>query len=94
MKNTTLFLIQSPYSQLDKIWRELRQIAQADDPIVIMGDAALQVSQNIIDTFSNLYCLSSEQSLLNDEVKDHVKIIEYAQFADLIVQFDRCITLK
>ncbi|RZF54716.1 hypothetical protein EXE30_05700 [Acinetobacter halotolerans] len=94
MKTNTLFLIQSPYSQLDKMWADVCQMAQADDSIVIMGDAALYIPQTILDRFSHLYCLSSEQSLLNVEIKEHVKIIEYTQFADLVLQFDRCVTLK
>ncbi|ENW96489.1 hypothetical protein [Acinetobacter sp. NIPH 298] len=94
MQNTTLFLIQPPYSQLDKMWADLCQMAQADDSIVIMGDAALHIPQTILDRFSHLYGLSSEQSLLNVEIKEYVKIIEYTQFADLVLHFDRCVTLK
>ena len=94
MKNSTLFLIQSPYNNVNKILDELSQMAKADDHIVMMGDSVLQVTDAVVDTYPNIYCLSNEQSLLQDDLKEHVRILEYAQFADLVLQFQRCITLK
>ena len=44
MQNSTLFLIQAPFSQMDKTWQELSDMANADDSIVIMGDAILQIN--------------------------------------------------
>ena len=94
MQNSTLFLIQAPFSKMDATWQELSDMANAHDAIVIMGDAILQLNVTIIDRFAQLYCLSNEQSLLADQFKPAVKMIDYAQFADLVVQFERCVTLK
>lgn len=94
MQNSTLFLIQAPFSQMDKTWQELSDMANTNDAIVIMGDAILQINASIIDRFARLYCLSNEHSLLADQFKVAVKMIDYAQFADLVVQFERCVTLK
>ncbi|MDH0030198.1 MULTISPECIES: hypothetical protein [unclassified Acinetobacter] len=94
MKNSTLFLIQSPYNNFNKILDELSQMAKADDHIVMMGDSVLQVTDAVVDIYQNIYCLSNEQSLLQDDLKEHVRILEYAQFTDLVLQFQRCITLK
>ena len=94
MKNSTLFLIQSPYNNVNKILDELSQMAKADDHIVMMGDSVLQVTDAVVDTYPNIYCLNNEQSLLQDALKQHIRILEYAQFADLVLQFQRCITLK
>ena len=38
MKNSTLFLVQSPYNNVNKILDELAHMAKADDHIVMMGD--------------------------------------------------------
>ena len=94
MKNSTLFLIQSPYNNFNKILDELAHMAKADDHIVMMGDSVLQVTDAVVDTYPNIYCLNNEQSLLQDALKQHIRILEYAQFADLVLQFQRCITLK
>lgn len=94
MKNSTLFLVQSPYNNVNKILDELAHIAKADDHIVMMGDSVLQVTDAVVDIYQNIYCLNNEQSLLQDALKQHIRILEYAQFADLVLQFQRCITLK
>ncbi|ENU32976.1 hypothetical protein [Acinetobacter parvus] len=94
MKNSTLFLVQSPYNNVNKILDELAHMAKADDHIVMMGDSVLQVTDAVVDTYPNIYCLNNEQSLLQDALKQHIRILEYAQFADLVLQFQRCITLK
>ena len=94
MKNSTLFLVQSPYNNVNKILDELAHMAKADDHIVMMGDSVLQVTDAVVDIYQNIYCLNNEQSLLQDALKQHVRILEYAQFADLVLQFQRCITLK
>ena len=94
MKNSTLFLVQSPYNNVNKILDELAHMAKADDHIVMMGDSVLQVTDAVVDTYQNIYCLNNEQSLLQDALKQHIRILEYAQFAELVLQFQRCITLK
>ena len=94
MKNSTLFLVQSPYNNVNKILDELAHMAKADDHIVMMGDSVLQVTDAVVDTYPNIYCLNTEQSLLQDALKQHIRILEYAQFAELVLQFQRCITLK
>ena len=94
MKNSTLFLVQSPYNNVNKILDELSQMAKADDHIVMMGDSVLQVTDAVVDIYQNIYCLNNEQSLLQDALKQHIRILEYAQFAELVLQFQRCITLK
>ena len=94
MKNSTLFLVQSPYNNVNKILDELAHMAKADDHIVMMGDSVLQVTDAVVDIYQNIYCLNNEQSLLQDALKQHIRILEYAQFADLVLKFQRCITLK
>ena len=94
MANTTLFLIQAAYSNTEKVWIDLAEMAQTDDSIIVLGDAVLQITLNIVKDYSNLYCLSNEQTLLNDDVKEHISVIEYTELADLVLQFRRCVTLK
>lgn len=94
MENSTLFLIQSPYYNTDKTWIELTHMANVDDHIVMMGDSVLQVTNAVVDSYPNIYCLSNEESLLQDNLKERVNILEYTQFAELVLQFQRCVSLK
>ena len=94
MKNSTLFLVQSPYNNVNKILDELAHMAKADDHIVMMGDSVLQVTDAVVDTYPNIYCLSNEQSLLQNRLKERVGILKYTQFAELVLQFQRCVSLK
>ncbi|MFI7905353.1 DsrH like protein, partial [Acinetobacter baumannii] len=39
-------------------------------------------------------CLSHEKDLIDAETLAQVKVLNYDQFADLVLQFNRCISLK
>ncbi len=69
-------------------------MAQPDDHIVIMGDATLSIPAAVLGRYPHLYCLTNEQTLLADEAREYINPIDYAAFADLVLQFARCITLK
>jgi sulfur transfer complex TusBCD TusB component (DsrH family) len=94
MNKNSLFLIQSSFQNSEKILESLHGMAQSDDHIVVMGDSVSQISSRLSDAFPNLYCLANEQILLPDEIKDRVKMIEYSEFAHLVLQFERCVSLK
>ena len=69
-------------------------MAKVDDHIVMMGDSVLQVTDAVVDIYPYIYCLGNEQSLLQDNLKERVNILEYTQFAELVLQFQRCVSLK
>ena len=91
MEQTTLFLVQSA---ADQAWSDLVKMAQSDDCIVLMGDAAIKVTRSITATYSNIYCLNNEHSLIIEELRAEILAIDYAQLADLSLKFKRCISLK
>ena len=91
MEQTTLFLVQSA---ADQAWSDLVKMAQSDDCIVLMGDAAIKVTRSITAAYSNIYCLNNEHSLIVEELRAEILEIDYAQLADLSLKFKRCISLK
>ena len=93
MKKPSLFLIQANHQHV-QVWQDLQQMAQSNDHIVVMGDALLHIAHSLFDTFPHVYCLSNEQHLLANDVQNRVKCIEYADLANLVMQFERCISLK
>ncbi|MCW1261073.1 DsrH like protein, partial [Acinetobacter baumannii] len=52
------------------------------------------LSVNICQQFRSVSCLSHEKDLIDAETLAHVKVLNYDQFADLVLQFNRCISLK
>lgn len=91
MEQTTLFLVQSA---ADQVWSDLKKMAQSDDCIVIMGEAAIKVSASITEAYPNIYCLINEHNLVIQELSAEILAIDYAQFADLALKFKRCVSLK
>ncbi|MFI7914150.1 hypothetical protein ACFMKF_24355, partial [Acinetobacter baumannii] len=53
-----------------------------------------QLSVNICQQFGSVSCLSHEKDLIDAETLAQVKVLNYDQFADLVLQFNRCISLK
>ncbi|MDF2416375.1 hypothetical protein GWP85_02465 [Acinetobacter beijerinckii] len=78
----------------DKILVELAQMAQREDSIVVMGDALLKLTNAIVGVYPNLYCLSNEQTLINNKFKPQFKVIEYSEFADLVLESVNSVSLK
>ncbi len=59
-----------------------------------MGDSTAHLSVSICQQFGSVSCLSHEKDLIDAETLAHVKVLNYDQFADLVLQFNRCISLK
>ncbi|MDO7534620.1 DsrH like protein [Acinetobacter pittii] len=94
MNSSTLYLVQSSYHSTPKIIDELRNLFQVGDQIVFMGDATAHLSAEMIQPFKSVSCLSIEKDLLDTDTLSQVKVLDYDQFADLVLTFNRCISLK
>ncbi|KHN68682.1 DsrH like protein [Acinetobacter calcoaceticus] len=94
MNPSTLYLVQSSYHNTPKIIDELRDIYQVGDQIVFMGDSVAQLSAQVIQQFESVSCLSVEKGLLDADTLAQINVLDYDQFADLALTFNRCISLK
>jgi len=94
MNPSTLYLVQSSYHSTPKIIDELRDLFQAGDQIVFMGDSVAQISSAILEEFNTISCLALEKDLLDANLLEQMNILNYEQFADLVLAFNRCISLK
>lgn len=92
--NNSLYLVQSSVAATPTILLKLQQVYTAQDHIVFMGDSVALLNERNIADFSHCYCLENEKILLNDHLVDQLEIIDYSQFADLILKFERCVTFK
>lgn len=94
MNPSTLYLVQSSYHSTPKIIEELRNLFRVGDQIVFMGDSVAHLSAEMIQPFESVSCLSIEKDLLDTDTLFRVKVLNYDQFADLVLTFNRCISLK
>jgi len=94
MTQSTLYLVQASYHHTLQIIEELAKYFDKDDQIVFMGDSTAQLSVSICQQFGSISCLCHEKDLIDAETLAHVNVLNYDQFADLVLQFNRCISLK
>ncbi|AZC01381.1 DsrH like protein [Acinetobacter pittii] len=94
MNPSTLYLVQSSYHATHKIIEELRNLFRVGDQVVFMGDSVAHLSTEMIQPFASVSCLSIEKDLLDTHTLSQVKVLDYDQFADLVLTFNRCISLK
>ncbi|MBJ8436344.1 DsrH like protein [Acinetobacter lactucae] len=94
MNPSTLYLVQSSYHATPKIIDELSHLFQAGDQIVFMSESVAQLSAEMIQSFESVSCLSVEKNLLDTDTLAQMNVLDYDQFADLILTFNRCISLK
>lgn len=93
MSNHTLYLIQASYAAAPLALAKLQQLYTPGDQAVLMGESVLHADHEAIAQLPNCHVLDTEQQLLNP-AQSAVKIISYSAFADLCLQFSRCVTLK
>ncbi|WP_180085424.1 hypothetical protein [Acinetobacter sp. YH12103] len=94
MSNHTLYLIQSNYAATAQILEQLAQIYTPVDQIILMGEAVLQLEHSFLQNLPQIYMLENDAELLTQPLPDQVKLLDFADFADLCLGFNRCISMK
>ncbi|MNY92699.1 DsrH like protein [Acinetobacter calcoaceticus] len=94
MNPSTLYIVQSTYQNTPNIIDELGHLYQVGDQIIFMGDSVARLSAQIIQQFKSVSCLSIEKDLLDADTLAQINVLDYDQFADLVLTFNRCISLK
>ncbi|PJI30412.1 hypothetical protein [Acinetobacter pseudolwoffii] len=94
MSNHTLYLIQSNYAATAQTLEQLAQTYTMGDQVVLMGEAVLQLEHSFLQSLSKIHMLENDAVLLIQPLPDQVKILNYADFADLCLEFNRCISMK
>lgn len=92
--SNTLYLIQSEYAQTEAMLDQLEQIYAIDDAVVLMGDAVLAFDSAQLLNKASVYALENDAEILPKQDLTGLKIIDYAEFSDLVLSFKRCISLK
>lgn len=86
-----LYLIQSDYAATPRALAQLAQVYQSGDGVVVMGDAVLHPQS--LKSAAQVMVLEHDAQMLA-EIPDAVQVLSYAAFADLVLNYTRCIRLK
>jgi len=94
MSNNTLYIIQANYAATAQVLEQLAKIYSENDQVILMGDAVLLVEHPFLKQLKQFFILENEAELLPQPEIDNLKIIHYAEFAELCLGFNRCISMK
>ncbi|MHC3122685.1 DsrH like protein [Acinetobacter sp. GN11] len=94
MNPSTLYLVQSAYHNTPNVIDELGNLYQKGDQIIFMGDSVARLSAEMIQRFERVSCLSIEKDLIDTDTLAQINVLDYDQFADLVLTFNRCISFK
>lgn len=94
MSKKTLYLLQSTFAHTAHCIGSLNQTYSSDDAIVFTGESVLYVNDAFFQNKQNLYILENDAEVLLDSIPKNIQLINYSDFADLILTFKRCISLK
>ena len=94
MSDSTLYLVQSTFAHTDASINTLLQLYANGDAVVLMGDAVLFIEDARLKNLTNIYVLENDAEILADTLPSSIQLMNYAEFADLVLNFTRSISLK
>lgn len=93
MSNSTLFLVQGDFSKAASLLAQLQQMATSQDVIVLMAESVLLYAEPALKPYL-CYALKADTDILPETNSQHLNMIDYSEFATLLLQHTRCISLK
>lgn len=94
MSNASLYLVQSDFAATPAALAKLQQLYQASDCVVLMGEALLHVQQTVLQQINSVYVLETDVEILAGQQTQNMQLISYTQFAELCLNYTRCIRLN
>ena len=94
MSNASLYLVQSDFAATPAALAKLQQLYQASDCVVLMGEALLHVQYTALQQINCIYVLETDVEILAGQQTQNMQLISYAQFAELCLNYTRCIRLN
>ncbi len=94
MSNHTLYLVQSNYANTENAFAKIAEMIAAEDSLVLLGDSVLLSHSLLLSKTQNIYVLENDAVNIPKLDLSDLQIINYTQFAELVLKFKRCISLK
>ena len=87
-KFNQLFILQASYHRLEQALFELANIATDQDAVLLLEDAVLALSLDTISHVKAIFILSADAHIQHKKILEKMKIIDYADWAELL-QYSR-----
>ena len=94
MSNKSLYLLQSSFSATPAVVAKLEKMYSPEDSVVLMGESVLQFEQPFLQQLNCVYVLDTDAEILAGKEVKNMQIISYAEFADICLDYTRCIRLN
>ena len=94
MSNASLYLVQSDFAATPAALAKLQQLYQTSDCVVLMGEALLHVQDTALQQINCIYVLETDVEILAGQQTQNMQLISYTQFAELCLNYTRCIRLN
>ena len=94
MPDKSLYLFQSDYIQTQHHLNQIPLIYTQADALVLLGEAVLFVEDLRLVDLHNVYILANDAEMLINEIPSHISVLNYAEFADLVLMYKRCISFS
>ncbi len=94
MSNKSLYLVQSTFSATPSVLAKLQQVHSPEDTIVLMGESVLQLSHPFLQQLNNIYVLDTDAEILAGQKTENLQVISYVEFADICLNYTRCIRMN
>ena len=86
--------MQSNFSTTPSVLTKLQQVYSPEDTIVLMGESVLQLQHPFLQPLDKVYVLDTDAEILAGQTTDNLQLISYAEFADICLNYTRCIRLN
>ncbi len=83
-KFNQLFILQASYHRLEQALFELANIVTDQDAVLFLEDAVLAPSLNAISHAKAIFILSADAHIQHEKILEKMKIIDYADWAELL----------
>ncbi|MFT4021605.1 MAG: hypothetical protein QM666_08835 [Acinetobacter sp.] len=94
--SSTLFMLQGKFKQGPDLIQQLIQMAAIHDPVILMGEFVLYAHDTRLKPYT-LYLLENDAIILDNialSSENNIRVVNYSQLTDLILQYQRCISFK
>lgn len=94
MSEPSLFLLQSHFADTAAALAKVHTLYGEGDHLLLMGEAVLFASHEAVQKLPNVAVLAIDAQMLSAPLPAHVHVLDESGFAELVLQFTRCITFK
>lgn len=89
----TIYHIQGNYQVSKSIFASLSQLLMPDDVLILLGESILAWLEDAPKLSQKVYILQDDIAYFEHDIPSSLTVIDDEHWAELIVQYERCVRL-